>query len=203
VRRRPSSWCCACWSAAWAYSPTLGRRTSTCALLGPPGGSGRRPARLPHCGGPRALAVGPESGLTPRRRRPGMWRVPHGVVRQRGGSGSQGRCAVFAPWPLARARIRASGTGLAGAYVPIHVETQAQPEREFARRMHRYFAGLSLRHVLPAAPSPSCRARCRGLPRARRPARAAVSWRSAGPIATRCCSPPESFAGTALARWST
>jgi hypothetical protein len=37
-------------------------------------------------------------------------------------------------------------------YVLVHIETQAQQQRDFARRMHRYFESLDLRHALPVYP---------------------------------------------------
>lgn len=53
---------------------------------------------------------------------------------------------------LARVRLRAGRLAGGRAQVLVHVETQAQPEREFARRMFRYFAGIDLKHALPVYP---------------------------------------------------
>jgi hypothetical protein len=52
---------------------------------------------------------------------------------------------------LARVKLRpADGPG--HATVLVHVETQAQPQREFVRRMFGYFARLTLEHALPVYP---------------------------------------------------
>ena len=52
---------------------------------------------------------------------------------------------------LARVELR-SADGPERATVLVHVETQAQPEREFARRMYGYFARLILKHAHPVYP---------------------------------------------------
>lgn len=53
---------------------------------------------------------------------------------------------------LARVRLRRARSAAGAAHVLVHVETQAQAEREFARRMFRYFAGIDLKHALPVYP---------------------------------------------------
>ena len=53
---------------------------------------------------------------------------------------------------LARVRLRGFEENPRDAYVLVHVETQAQRERDFAHRMYRYFAFLQLKHDLPIYP---------------------------------------------------
>jgi hypothetical protein len=54
---------------------------------------------------------------------------------------------------LARVQLRpealAEGPALTSANVLVHVEAQAQHQSDFAERMFRYFASLSLRHSVP------------------------------------------------------
>jgi hypothetical protein len=52
---------------------------------------------------------------------------------------------------LAQARLRGAGPE-PGAYVLVHVETQDYSQRDFARRMFRYFSAIGLKHELPIYP---------------------------------------------------